>query len=53
MSKTYIVNWRQGMSGGRPLQFDASSPKGAAIKAGKWLGYVVEEKVNGEKKSYI
>lgn len=53
MSKTYIINWRQGMSGGRPLQFDASSPKGAAVKAGKWLGYVVEEKINGEKKSYI
>lgn len=44
MSKTYIVNWRQGMSGGRPLQFDASSPKGAAIKAGKWLGMLLRKK---------
>lgn len=35
MVERYVVNWRQGMSSGSPLQFDASSPKAAAVKAGK------------------
>lgn len=53
MSKNYTINWRQGMSTGRPLQFAANSPKEAAVKAGKWLGFKVEEKICGEKRSYI
>lgn len=53
MLKNYTINWRQGMSTGSPLQFDANSPKEAAVKAGKWLGFKVEEKICGEKHSYI
>lgn len=53
MVERYVVNWRQGMSSGSPLQFDASSPKSAAVKAGRWLGFIVEKTSQGVKYSYI
>ena len=53
MLKNYAINWRRGASTGRPLQFAANSPKEAAVKAGKCLGFKVEEKICGEKHSYI